>query len=1030
MSDVTSCVLGEVPNDDFISQEDSDVTSGGQSRQEASTSMRILTHPKHQQRFGCWNVKTMYQLGKTAQVCSEMRRYGVHILGIGECRWTGFGKIQTQTGETIIYSGKEDDHQHGVAIIMKKEAAGALISWKPVSDRIITARFNSKHIKTTVVQVYAPTNDASDEEKDRFYNQLQQVFNETHDHDLVITMGDLNAKIGYQMPGEEGVVGQHALEGQRSDNGERFVAMCMENNMAITTTQYPHKDIHKYTWTSPDGRTKNQIDHIAINGKFRRSITDVRAYRGADCASDHNLVICTVKLKLSKVKRDRAGVKKYDISRLQHRATKEKFTLELRNRFSCLQVEDDENEESNAEDSTVEKKWRNFRDVYNQTAEKVLGFRKRKVKPWISPDSWREIEARGKIKQAVDGAKSARIKKRKQQQYREKDVEVKRALRRDKRKWMDNIAEEAEKCAALGQMKGVYDGLKKLCNDRPRTVDAVKDKAGKLLTTEAEVKKRWEEHFCEVLNRPVPETPAVIAEPDAELDISDTYITKEEIKKAIKETASGKSAGVDAISAEVLKVDLETAASTLEEIFRCVWDKETIPDDWKKGIIVKLPKKGDLTCAGNWRGITLLCIPAKIMGKVIIRRLRDQVDAKLRKEQAAFRPGRGTRELTFTLRNIIEQSLEWNASLYMVFIDYMKAFDSIHQETLWKIMKLYGIPSKFIRLVKMFYTDVKCSVVSEGGLTDWFGVKSGVKQGCVMSGFLFLLVVDWIMSETVKDGNTGIRWRMMEQLEDLDYADDITLLSSHWNQLRRKLDRIKQHGDQVGLRINSAKTKSMCVNVTEERRFSMEGEDIEEVDKFTYLGSEVTKGGGTAEDIRKRCGKACAAYYKLNKVWKSSNIFIRTKLKILMSNVVSVLLYGSESWRMTRADENKLDVLLHRWLRRILRIDWTLHVTNEEVRRRAGVADTLSETVRRRRWTFLGHTLRRGPDDLAKTALTWTPVGRRKRGRPKETYRRTVERERNQMGFQSWGAAANKAEDRDAWKSLIAGATIHRGQRS
>jgi hypothetical protein len=74
-------------------------------------------------------------------------------------------------------------------------------------------------------------------------------------------------------------------------------------------------------------------------------------------------------------------------------------------------------------------------------------------------DSWREIEARGKIKQAVDGAKSARIKKRKQQQYREKDVEVKRALRRDKRKWMDNIAEEAEKCAALGY-SGVS-GIKK-----------------------------------------------------------------------------------------------------------------------------------------------------------------------------------------------------------------------------------------------------------------------------------------------------------------------------------------------------------------------------------------------------------------------------------------------------------------------------------------------------------------------------------------------------------------------------------------
>ena len=207
-------------------------------------------------------------------------------------------------------------------------------------------------------------------------------------------MGDLNAKIGYQKPGEEGIVGQHALVGQRSDNGERFVALCMENNMAITTTQYPHKDIHKYTWTSPDGRTKNQIDHIAINGKFRKSITDARAYRGADAATDHNLVMCMFKLKLSKVKKDRAGVKKYDTSKLKQRTTREKFTLELRNRFSCLQVEDDESDESNPEVSTVEKKWRNFKDTYNQTAEKVLGYRKKKVKPWISPDSWRQIGER------------------------------------------------------------------------------------------------------------------------------------------------------------------------------------------------------------------------------------------------------------------------------------------------------------------------------------------------------------------------------------------------------------------------------------------------------------------------------------------------------------------------------------------------------------------------------------------------------------------------------------------------------------
>ena len=133
---------------------------------------------------------------------------------------------------------------------------------------------------------------------------------------------------------------------------------------------------------------------------------------------------------------------------------------------------------------------------------------------------------------------------------------------------------------------------------------------------------------------------------------------------------------------------------------------------------------------------------------------------------------------------------------------------------------------------------------------------------------------------------------------------------------------------------------------------------------------------------------------------------------------------------MTKGDESKLDVLLHRWLRRILRIDWTLHVTNEEVRRRAGVRETLSETVRRRRWGFIGHTLRRDRKDLAKNALTWTPEGKRRRGRPKETYRRTVEKEMKQLGLNSWAAAAAVASDRSAWRSLITGPTVHRDQRN
>ena len=99
-------------------------------------------------RVGCWNVRTMYSTGKTAQVCREMAKYKVEILGISECRWTGSGQARTQTRENMIFAGRNDNqHQSGVAIVMSKEAFRALESWNPVSRRVITARFNSKHIK-------------------------------------------------------------------------------------------------------------------------------------------------------------------------------------------------------------------------------------------------------------------------------------------------------------------------------------------------------------------------------------------------------------------------------------------------------------------------------------------------------------------------------------------------------------------------------------------------------------------------------------------------------------------------------------------------------------------------------------------------------------------------------------------------------------------------------------------------------------------------------------------------------------------
>ena len=138
----------------------------------------------------------MFETGRTAQVIGEMQRYRINILGLSEVRWTGSGKYVAPTGETMYYSGRGDDqHRQGVGLILDVEAGKSLMEWEPVNHRIIRARFYSRFTKTTIVQCYAPTEDADEEDKDEFYTQLQGVLQGVSKHDILLVMGDLNAKV-------------------------------------------------------------------------------------------------------------------------------------------------------------------------------------------------------------------------------------------------------------------------------------------------------------------------------------------------------------------------------------------------------------------------------------------------------------------------------------------------------------------------------------------------------------------------------------------------------------------------------------------------------------------------------------------------------------------------------------------------------------------------------------------------------------------------------------------------------------------
>ena len=214
----------------------------------------------------------------------------------------------------------------------------------------------------------------------------------------------------------------------------------------------------------------------------------------------------------------------------------------------------------------------------------------------------------------------------------------------------------------------------------------------------------------------------------------------------------------------------------------------------------------------------LLSVSMKVLSRVILNRITDIADPLLRKEQAGFRKGRSCADQIFTLRQILEQSNEWNSPLYINFIDFTKAFDSVNRLALEKILSHYGIPDKIISIIKMLYTDLNARVICGSNLSEEFKLQTGVKQGCLLSPLLFTFCIDWIMRETIKNKRTGITWAMTEMLEDLDFADDIALLSHRHRDMQEKTKQLAETARKIGLKINDTKTK-VIEEITQEFHF-------------------------------------------------------------------------------------------------------------------------------------------------------------------------------------------------------------------
>ena len=369
---------------------------------------------------------------------------------------------------------------------------------------------------------------------------------------------------------------------------------------------------------------------VSFPPRFRSSINiaKTRSFPGADIGSDHELVIMTFKLHLKRVNKQGQTKIKFDLEKLKDPTIAEAFEAMIGGNFAALTTLCDDDRDIDTITNTLNA-------AVTDTANEILGKYRTVKKPWVTNDvldlcdKCREL----KKKSDTEGAK----------EYRAINQDVKKAMKKAKENWIDEQCQSIEDNLKKNNSKKAYQLVKDLASTKKVRTSTIQNKEGKSLTEDQDILKRWTEYCSELYNYTATGDSGVLQVPTA--TSNDNYpILREEVEAAVKSLKKGKSAGVDNIPGELVQAGGEVMISALLTICNKVWHTGEWPTTWTQSLVITLPQKGNLQLCQNYRTISLISHPSKVMLKILLNRLKPQAEWIIAEEQAGFRAGRSTTE--------------------------------------------------------------------------------------------------------------------------------------------------------------------------------------------------------------------------------------------------------------------------------------------------------------------------------------------------------------------------------------------------
>ena len=746
---------------------------------------------------------------------------------------------------------------------------------------------------------------------DKDYNctleELEQFlvdYTDTNEDADIVVAGDLNARVGDWCLGGNSVPGEEENEDTTwnldrtsqdtviNANGKTLIELCTTFNLSPVGGLKTKNFNDRVTFIGPGG--SSQIDHFVATAEIIEDIIEYNNYNRIE--SKHLPISVKIGTKEESTQQEE---QKRSLTKRKWQENRKEEVINILNKPSTIRLLEEAEASLDQDINLGVEKFTSVLTKANKPMETTLDLTmKNKFKQgWFDKQC---LKKKKEVKKKLDSLTllhpntSQTKRNRLRKQYLDSKIDYHKLLREKRKKYNRDMKTQLKEDSK--DSKKFWSTIKRISTKKTPQPDISKE--------------RWQTHFTQLLN-PNSEQPqssehkTLEDEPIEDPDL-DGEITREEVARSIKNLKKEKSTGMDNISAELLQTAGDRVIPFLTKLMNKLFQAGCFPLSWATAIVVPLYKKGDRDIEDNYRGISLLSIPSKILTSILNKRLYNwaEENGKISTEQAGFRRSYSTVDHIYTLYSMASNCLygRKRSKLYVAFIDYRKAFDTVDRNILFKILEKQGVSTKFLNMLKAVYKVVNVVIRCGEEFTNTIYCPLGVKQGCLLSPLLFSLLITEVARKVAEMGRAGYQFIPgTSPIYSLLFADDIVLISTTPAGLQNQLNSLKRASDEIGLTVNLDKTKVMTFRkggfLGRSEKWYFGRTRLEVVNSYKYLGFTMTTKLSTEIALAEYAGRAKNRIISIFRaLYKLGPIDVNLFFKLFDTQVKPILLYAAEVW--------------------------------------------------------------------------------------------------------------------------------------